>query len=101
MPLAEKQLSAISDNRIQQGIGRVIDGLEIEPEKKEKALAANLKGLRSIRAVGQRYRILYQIDTNQRKVLIVALGIRKEGDKIDIYALAEKLVKAGLLSLLE
>ena len=100
MPLAEKQLSAISDKRIQQSIERVIDGLEIEPEKKGKALTANLKGLRAIRAVGQRYRIIYRVDTDQKKVFVVALGIRKEGDKVDIYALAKKLVQAGLLSLL-
>ena len=100
MPLAEKQLAALSDKRVQRGIERVIDGLEVEPEKKGKALTANLKGLRSIRAVGQRYRIIYRVDTDATKVFIVALGIRKEGDKTDIYALAKRLVQAGLLSLL-
>ncbi len=99
-PLSEKLLAAISDKRVQQGIEHVIDDLEIEPEKKGKALTANFKGLRAIRAVGQRYRIIYRVDIDQKQVFIVALGMRKEGDKADIYALAKKLVKAGLLSLL-
>jgi len=29
--------------------------------------------------------------------LVVAAGIRKEGDRIDIYALAKKLIRARLL----
>jgi hypothetical protein len=32
-------------------------------------------------------------------VLIVAIGIRKEGDKKEVYALAQKLARLGLLDL--
>lgn len=32
-------------------------------------------------------------------VLVVALGIRKEGDKKDVYNLAKKLIRLGLLEL--
>ena len=98
-PLAEKQLSAISDRRIRQGIENRIDNLETDPEQKGKALIGDLAGLRSIRAVGQRYRIIYRVNAKQRTVFIVSLGIRKEGDKADIYALARKLLRAGLLTL--
>ena len=99
-PLAENQLKAISDRRVRQGIENRIDDLETDAEQKGKTLVADLAGLRSIRAVGQRYRIIYRVDASQRTVFVVSLGIRKEGDKADIYALAKKLLRAGLLTLL-
>ncbi len=57
----------------------------------------DLAGYRSIRAVGQRYRILYKLEAERVVVAVVALGMRKEGDKADIYALAKKLARLGLL----
>lgn len=98
-PLAQKQLADISDKRVQQGVERAIDSLETDPNEKGKALIGNLMGYRSLRAVAQRYRIIYKIDQSTQTVIILALGIRKEGDKADIYALARKLVQAGLLTL--
>ena len=56
-----------------------------------------LTGYRSIRAVGQRYRILYQVDEPRRTVWIKAVGMRKEGDRRDVHALAVKLVRLGYL----
>jgi mRNA interferase RelE/StbE len=47
--------------------------------------------------VGQRYRILYQLTGSRVVVVVVAIGIRKDSDKRDVYALARKLVRAGLL----
>lgn len=99
-PLAMKQLAAISDKRIQDGIEKIIDGLEVDPDRKGKALVGDLMGLRSIRAFRQRYRIIYKLNIERKRVVIIALGIRKEGDKADIYALTKRLVRAGLLSLL-
>jgi len=57
-----------------------------------------LAGFRSIRAVGQRYRIIYQIRGNDIVVVIVAVGIRRDGAKDDIYNLAKKLFRLRLLS---
>jgi mRNA interferase RelE/StbE len=54
-------------------------------------------GYRSLRAVGQRYRILYKVEAHRVIVSIVALGIRKDGDKADVYELAKRLVRLGLL----
>ena len=51
-----------------------------------------------MRAVGQRYRIIYQIRGNEVIVVIVAVGIRRDGAKDDIYTLTKKLLKLGLLS---
>ena len=60
-------------------------------------MLGELEGYRSLRAVGQRYRILYAIKEEKVIVYVVAVGIRKEGDKVDVYALAKKLVRLGLL----
>lgn len=50
-------------------------------------------------ADGQRYRIIYKVEDERVMVLVVALGIRKEGDKKDVYNLAKKLIRLGLLEL--
>ena len=66
-------------------------------EKQGYSLTGELAGYRSLRAVGQRYRIIYRLEKNRIVVLVVATGIRKDGDKRDIYTLAQKLVRLGLL----
>ena len=97
-PTALKLLADISDRRIREKIGSVIDRLAEDPEKQGKALLGELTGFRSIRAVGQRYRIIYQIRGNDIVVVIVAVGIRRDGAKDDIYNLAKKLFRLRLLS---
>jgi mRNA interferase RelE/StbE len=62
-----------------------------------KPLLGELDGFYSIRAVGQRYRIIYTIEQNQVTVTVVALAIRKDGSKQDVYTLAKKLLKLGLI----
>jgi len=96
---ASKQLAAIKDTRVRENIGRRIDALENNREEQGKPLAAELAGYRSIRAVGQRYRILYKLEAEQVIVLVVAPGIRKQRDKKDVYELAKKLARLGLLDL--
>jgi mRNA interferase RelE/StbE len=90
-------INKVQDRRIRAKIIETTDGLAEDPEKKGKPLAAELDGYYSIRAVGQRYRIIYRIDNEKVVVLVVAAGIRKEVDKKDIYALAKKLIRARLL----
>ena len=97
-PTAFKLLSDISDRRIREKIGAVIGRLTEDPEKQGKALLGELAGFRSIRAVGQRYCIIYQIRGNDIVVVIVAVGIRRDGAKDDIYNLAKKLFRLRLLS---
>ena len=96
-PTAMKLLSEISDKRIREKIGTVIDRLVEDPEKQGKALLGELAGFRSIRAVGQRYRVIYNVTSEEILVVIVAVGIRKDGEKNDIYNLAKKLFRVGLL----
>ena len=56
-----------------------------------------LAGFRSIRAVGQRYRIVYRVERRGVTVLIVAVGGRRSGDKSDVYELARELLRQRLL----
>ena len=90
-------LAAIPDSRIRRVIARRIDALYNDPEIQGKPLLGALSGLRSLRAAGQRYRVLYRIERLQVTVAVVAIGIRKEGSVTDIYALASRLLRLGLL----
>lgn len=91
-------LREISDDRIRRKLVETIGELRSDPGLKGKALLGELAGFRSIRAVGQRYRILYQVERHDVVVYVVAAGIRKEGDRSDIYRLAQRLVRLGLLA---
>lgn len=96
-PTALAMFEAVKDRRIQKAIRDRIDDLESDPEKQGKAMVGELSGFRSLRAVGQRFRIIYRVEKTKVVVLVVAAGLRKDGDRGDIYALAQKLVRLGLL----
>ncbi len=89
---AQKLLTKIKDRREQQLILTRLTQLKLEPEKQGKPLLKNLKGYRSIRAIGQRYRIIYQIQEDKVIVLVVAIGIRKQGDQQDIYEITKQII---------
>jgi mRNA interferase RelE/StbE len=91
-PLVLEMLAEVKDRREQEKLRDRIDQLKIEPEKQGKALVDNLSGFRSIRAVGQRYRIVYKVEQDRVMVVVVGLGRRKDGDKKDIYSILEKLL---------
>jgi mRNA interferase RelE/StbE len=90
-------LEAITDRRVREKIATVIDSLESDPEIRGKPLDDDLAGYRSVRAVGQRYRIIYRVEGLTVTVMVVAAGIRKEGSRDDIYRVAAKLIRLGLL----
>jgi mRNA interferase RelE/StbE len=94
---ARLMLDKISDLRVREKVRDAIDALASEPELRGKPLVGDLKGYRSVRAVGQRYRIIYRVERSTVTVAVVAAGIRKEGSREDIYTLAQRLVKLGLL----
>jgi mRNA interferase RelE/StbE len=97
-PTALKMLKSITDRRARDLIIKRIDDLTEEPEKQGKPLIAELAGYRSLRAAGQRYRIVYRVVNDKIMVYIVAVGIRKEGSSTDIYNLAKKLIRLKLFS---
>lgn len=94
---ASSLVRAISDRRIQEKLLERMTALSHEPELQGKPLGDDLKGYRSVRALGQRYRIIYRVERMTVTVAVVAAGIRKEGDRDDIYALARRLLKLRLL----
>ncbi len=71
-------------------LGR-IKQLETEPEKSGKALWGPLRGHRSLHV--SRYRVIYRVVRDEIQVFILFVGMRKEGDKDDVYKLAERLVR--------
>ena len=94
---ARAVLEQVRDKRVQGILLERMQGLAQEPEKQGKPLWAELQGYRSIRAAGQRWRIIYKVEHAKVVVLVVALGSRKQGDRADVYELARKLLKRGLL----
>ena len=94
---ALEALSAITDHRIQAAIRRRIEAPMEGPQTQGKVLRGELACFLSIRAAAQRYRVIYRVDEEAERVRVYLVGIRKEGSRQDIYALAQQLVRRGLL----
>lgn len=90
-------LAEIKDRRVQGKLSQRIERLREDPEKQGKPLTEELAGYRSVRAIGQRYRIIYRVERQEIFVLVVAVGLRKEGSRADVYALASKLLRLHLI----
>lgn len=90
---AEKLLVKIRDRREQELLLKRIEGLTENPEQQGKVLGGSLSEYRSIRAVGQRYRIIYRVENESVVVIVVAIGRRNDGSKKDVYKIAQKMVQ--------
>lgn len=88
---AAEMLLGIQDRRMRKLLKDRAVRLSSHPEMQGKALVGELAGLRSIRALGQRYRIVYELFRKEREVWIVAVGIRKAGGRDDIYEVTKRL----------
>jgi mRNA interferase RelE/StbE len=62
---------------LEQDLTQRVDQLARSPEQQSKQLIGELAGFRSVRAVGQRYRIVYRVERHEIIVLIVAVGRRR------------------------
>ena len=91
-------IGKIPGKKTQRTILNRIEQLSQDPDKQGKMLVKELSGFRSIHTAG-RYRIIYKVDKHTVIVYILAAGIRKQGDKKDIYEITKKLLKAGLLDI--
>lgn len=91
---ALKHLQGITDKRVRENLFKRIEQLATDPERQGKPLQNELSGLRSVRAIGQRYRIVYRVERERVIVIVVAVGIRRQGDRSDIYEIAAKLIRS-------
>jgi mRNA interferase RelE/StbE len=94
---ALEALESVTDRRTRTAIIRRIDLLAGEPQNLGKPLKGLLTGFLSTRAAGQRYRIVYKIDEEEKLVIVYIVGIRKEDSRYDVYKLAEHLVQRGFI----
>ena len=83
------------DVRTRTGIARKIEALKESPDKQGKQLSGNLSKYRSIHAAG-RYLIVYEI-RKETVAVVVAVGMRKEESKIDVYETMKKLLRLKIL----
>ena len=92
---AEQDLAQISNVATQRAILRQALQLRRDPLHLGQPLTGPLKHFRSLRAAGQRSRIIYQVALNAetRAVVVVIIGIRKDGDRRDASAVASKRLK--------
>lgn len=84
-PLAIEMLEEIRDRRSRQAVLSRVRKLVAEPAKQGKALTGELQGLRSVRAAGQRYRIVYRVEREAVVVMVIGVGLRQEGSRRDVY----------------
>ena len=96
-PRARRMLEAIADRRVREKLASTIDSLESDPELRGKPLDGDLAGYCSVRAVGQRYRIICRVERFTVVVTVAAAGIRKERSRENVYRVAAKLIRLGLL----
>lgn len=95
-PVALEMLRCIADRRIRGKVFQRIEELAQEPEKRGKPLTDELLGYWSLRAAAQRYRIIYRIENQRVEVIVIAVGLRRAGDRTDAYEIAKKLVRLHL-----
>ncbi len=88
-------LAEIADTRIQRKLLEVAEELATDPDKRGSPLVGDLAGYWSLH--WSRYRVIYLIDDEAQKVYVLAGGIRQEGKPRDIYELARRLLRRGLL----
>ncbi|HDL52416.1 MAG TPA: type II toxin-antitoxin system mRNA interferase toxin, RelE/StbE family [Proteobacteria bacterium] len=96
-PAALDMLRGITDRRVRTKVSEAISGLAESPELKGKPLMGELAGYRSLRAAGQRYRVIYKVERELVVVVVLAVGRRREGNRKDIYSLARRLFEQKLL----
>ena len=92
-PEAERMIQSL-DGAQRKIITKAVRRLKESPEV-GKPLVDELIGFHSYKT--GRFRIVYKIFEKNIAIVIVGAGIRKEGDKKDIYLLLKKLAKTGLL----
>jgi mRNA-degrading endonuclease RelE of RelBE toxin-antitoxin system len=80
-------------------MGEILDAGESlrETPLAGKPLRDELTGLLSLRVERDRFRIVYQVDEAAGRVIVLLVGARRAGQATDVYAIARRLLAAGLL----
>jgi mRNA interferase RelE/StbE len=86
-------LLRIEDRRIRNLLKERAIHLDSRPEMQGKSLGGDLAGLTSVRAAGQRYRIVYELFPEDHEVWVVAVGIREAGHREDVYEVTRQRLK--------
>lgn len=73
-PKALEMLEAVTGYRAREALLERVEALAADPELQGKALLGELRGHRIVRAVGQRYCIVYQVVRDEVVVLVIGLG---------------------------
>ena len=92
---ALEQLQGITDKRIRGILFERAEALATDPENQGKPLRGELSGFRSLKVYRQRYRIIYRVEREKVIVVVIAIGIRKEGDRADVYQIVVRLIRSG------
>lgn len=78
--------NATADRRVRRLLLDRAEALAHDPVRQGKPLRDALRGYHSVRGAGQRYRVVYRVDEARRLVTVVGIGLRREGDRRDVYA---------------
>jgi mRNA interferase RelE/StbE len=87
---AVADLKQIQDLRSRKAILNRLKRLGTSPTG--KCLSTPLQGLFSVRAAGQRYRIVFKLVELEAQVIVLAIGKRSQGSRRDPYASAAKRI---------
>ena len=85
------------DRRVARQIADRIRALRNRPERQGVALWGELAGYRRVKASSGRYRVIYRVLEDRQEVSVVVVGIRREGSKRDVYRLAYRMARRGLI----
>lgn len=89
-PKAEKYLRKLKDRSIAEALLVAIQELEKDPYDLGEVLWGDLEGYHSLHCLNNRYRAVYKIVAIEDKVIVEVVGIRSEGDRKDVYAVAKR-----------
>jgi len=93
---ARELLRAIDDTRVQDKLLDAANELADSPDIRGQPLVGELTGYWSLH--WSRYRLVYLIDEKAETVFVVTVGMRHEGKSRDVYELARRLLRQGLLT---
>jgi mRNA interferase RelE/StbE len=85
---AGQDLAALNSRTREACVKRIVQ-LEQDAEIQGKPLVDELFGYRAIKLLNRQYRIIFEVRQQPTTVLVVVVGIRREGDKSDVYQIAK------------